>query len=312
MPITSSRPLYVRRRPQRSPRMPTVIAEIAMPARMAALSSPTATFEAPEAASDAPRITAPNPYRKARTAWIPRIRLRSARRSSFISREQSDSGGDADQNQRDTHEQPKHRGDVRAQRPARSRLQCLPREYTTPDGERRHAQQPDLENGATGSVGHGGHEPHDDREKRDRNNDEQKTAASGRVPRIGRARVHECIIAGPVNEGLGESGRAQAAERDHPPDGRSRTPVREDIGRAVAAERGQGPALAVGRRVRQETLDDHRRLAVRERVVVAHVELVTEEPEVPRHLGAHRLARRLKELEVVIEGGAPQEVRGGS
>src|SRR6478672_5421634 len=55
-PINRSKPLYVLRRPHRSPSKPTVIAAIAIPARIAAPSRPTATSEAPEAASEEPRI----------------------------------------------------------------------------------------------------------------------------------------------------------------------------------------------------------------------------------------------------------------
>src|SRR5215470_14909977 len=57
--------------------MPTTTADSAIPARIAAPTRPTRRSLAPEAASDVPRITAPNPYRNARTAWIPRIRRRS-------------------------------------------------------------------------------------------------------------------------------------------------------------------------------------------------------------------------------------------
>src|SRR6476469_5631082 len=57
--------------------MPTTIADNAIPARMAAPTSPTSSALAPLAASTEPKITAPNPYRNARMAWIHRMIRRS-------------------------------------------------------------------------------------------------------------------------------------------------------------------------------------------------------------------------------------------
>ena len=57
--------------------MPTAIADKAIPARIAAPSSPTSRSLAPLCASTEPKITAPKPYRNARTAWIHRMIRRS-------------------------------------------------------------------------------------------------------------------------------------------------------------------------------------------------------------------------------------------
>src|SRR6476659_8423345 len=128
--------------------MPTTIADNAIPARMAAPTSPTSSALAPLAASTEPKITAPNPYRNARIAWIHRMIRRSlstftvATRSASSQRD-SDHRPEPQHRRRDPEPEPEDGARDRSRPERRAGAQGAPSPDASDEGDQSHGPEPD-------------------------------------------------------------------------------------------------------------------------------------------------------------------------
>src|SRR6476659_8230084 len=255
--------------------MPTTIADNAIPARMAAPTSPTSSALAPLAASTEPKITAPNPYRNARMAWIHRMIRRSlstftvATRSASSQRD-SDHRPEPQHRCRDPEPEPQYGARDRSRSERRAGAQSAPSPDASDEGDQSHGPEPDQVENRSEPARRQADDEDRERDPDETDEGQAETEASivigvGGGDRHGHGPHHRRTLR-PVALRWGSrpgSGGLEAADRDQASDLRSRLAVRKaglGLHADDLAQEEQRPRLGVRHRLVEEARDDDRGL----------------------------------------------------